>query len=180
MNSSCAEVEREIIGTVVDSDGVILDYIYAGDRVLHKDEKKPTDIYYLDFNKDKSFVKLYGGMTELKKRLSNPEFAVAISLSDYVCYEDCILREGGHKSGKILDVHDLCIKLDMNYEQLRKLIASLIKKGILGTHKTGSADNANILMKSITVNPWIYTRGSKVNKMILGLFEKSGWQSIMK
>lgn len=181
MCKNCIE-EKEILATLVDADGVVIDYIYAGDKVVHKDEEKPTDKYYFDFNRDKKFVKLYSGMSSLKRnlKLNDAQFAVMIELSDYVSYEDCILREGGHGNGKILTIGDLADKLEMKYDTLQKIMSVLVRKGILGIHKTGSIDNPNILTKAITVNPYVYTRGTKVNKTILGLFEKTGLQDILK
>lgn len=166
--------ERKILYTIVDADGVIVDYIYEGDKVKHQDEKNPLDEKYFGFNKDKNFVKLYSGMSELKKRLTDREFAVAIALSDFVCYDDCCLREGGHGNGKVLTMKNLSEKLDINYNTLKEIMLSLRKKKILGTFITGTND------KTITVNPYVYTRGSNVNKTVITYFENSEWRDILK
>lgn len=166
--------ERKILYTIVDANGVIVDYIYEGDKVKHQDEKNPLDEKYFGFNKDKNFVKLYSGISELKKRLTDREFAVAIALSDFVCYDDCCLREGGHGNGKVLTMKNLSEKMDINYNTLKEIMLSLRKKKILGTFITGAND------KTITVNPYIYTRGSNVNKTVITYFENSEWQDILK
>lgn len=165
--------ERKILYTIVDANGVIVDYIYEGDKVKHQDEKNPLDEKYFGFNKDKNFVKLYSGISELKKRLTDREFAVAIALSDFVCYDDCCLREGGHGNGSILTMKDLAEKLDMTYDNIKKILLSLRKKKILGIFLTGKND------KTITVNPYIFTRGNNVNKTVITYFENSEWQDLL-
>lgn len=66
--------------------------------------------------------------------------------------------------------------MDMSYDALRKQLNSLVKKGVIGIHKTGCKDKPNALVKAITVNPYIYTKGNNVNKTILGLYEDSMWK----
>lgn len=168
------EEEKEVMYHVVDFEtGEIIDDIGPGDKIVHKKEKKDDIIY--DFNNDKSFVKLYLGVNELRKYLTQGEFTVAISLADFVCYNDCILREGGHRNGKILTIQELADEMEMNYDALRKHISSLVKKGVIGIHKTGCKDAPNKMVKAITVNPYIYTKGNNVNSTILSLFSESQW-----
>lgn len=172
------ENEKELVGHVVSSEtGEIIDDIYSGDKVVHKktDEQKDDHIIY-NFNSDKPFVKLYLGVNELRKHLTPGEFTIAISLADFICYEDCILRKGGHLNGKILSIEDLSVEMDMNYEALRKQINSLVKKGVIGIHKTGCKDKPNTLVKAITVNPYIYTKGNNINETIASLFSCSRWK----
>ena len=172
MNS--AVEERKVLYRIVDENGEVIDHIYEGDKLKHADDKDPLETKYFGFNKDKRFVKLYSGMCELKKRLSDREFTVAIALSDFVCYDDCCLREGGHGNGKVLTMKDLADKLDIKYNNLKAIILSLRKKKILGIFTTGKNE------KTITVNPYIYTRGNNVNKTVITYFENSEWQDILK
>lgn len=165
--------ERKVLYKIVDDAGGIVNYIYEGDKITHQDDKSPDDKYF-GFNKDKNFVKLYSGMSELKKRLSDREFAVALALSDFVCYDDCCLREGGHGNGSVLTMNDLADKLDMTYDNLKKILLSLRKKKILGIFITGKND------KTITVNPYVYTRGSNVNKTVITYFKNSEWKDVLK
>lgn len=173
-NTQTKNKEKEILYRIIDNDGVVIDHIYAGDKITREDDRKPTDDRYFDFNKNKSFVKLYTGMVELKKRLTDREFAVAIALSDFVCYDDCCLREGGHGNGKILTMKDLAEKLDIQYNNLKAIILSLRKKKILGVFITGKND------KTYTVNPYVYTKGNNVNKTVITYFENSEWHDILK
>ena len=65
--------------------------------------------------------------------------------------------------------------MEIDYEKLRRNLSSLTKKGVIGIHKTGCKDKPNTTVKAITVNPYIYLKGEKVNETILGLYENSQW-----
>ena len=177
MNNLCKEKEeRKIIAKVVDVEtGECVEDIYEKDKVMHYKEKSPDDKIY-NFNKGENFVKLYLGVNELRKHLTTNEFTIAISLADFVCYDDCILRKGGHHNGKILTIKELAEEMEIQYDAFRKTITSLVKKGVIGIHKTGCKDNPKIMVKAVTVNPYIYSRGNNVNKTILGLFEHANWR----
>lgn len=169
------ENERKIIAKIVNHEtGEIMDDLYENDKIIHEKDKDDNTIY--DFNKGKDFVKLYVGVNNLRKYLTPNEFSIAISLADFVCYDDCILRKGGHHNGKIFTLQELSDEMDIPYNNLRRTINSLIKKGVIGIHKTGCKDKPNAIVKAITVNPYIYTKGTNVNKTILGLFENSNWK----
>jgi predicted transcriptional regulator len=45
----------------------------------------------------------------------------------------------------------LAEEMDIKYDALRKTVTSLVKKGVIGIHKTGSKDNPNNIIKAITV-----------------------------
>lgn len=165
--------EKEVIAKVVSvKTGEVLDDICYGDRVIHPN--KDREIYY-DYNKDKRFVKLYGGVSALRKYLTPVEFTIAISLSDFVSYEDCILRKGGHHNGKILGIHELAELMDMNYHSLRRVMYSLNNKGVIAICKIGCKDKPSEKVTAIVVNPDLFMRGVDVNKTALGLFENSNW-----
>ena len=182
MKTKTNELLDNTVAQLVDYEtGEIMDSVGYGDKVKiirKEDEDKKREFlntYELNFKKDVSFVKLYQGVNELRKYLTTGEFTVAISLCDYVSYEDCIIRRGGTHKGKILTIKELAEDMEIEYDSLRRTISSLVKKGVLGIHKTGCKDKPDILIKSITVNPNIYCRGNKVNKMALSLFEGSNW-----
>ena len=170
-------MKENLVGRVIDVEtGEIIDEICEGDKIVHPKEKKDDELIH-NFNQGKNFVKLYLGVNELRKHLTPGEFTIAISLADFVCYDDCILRKGGHGNGKILTLNELAEEMDVNYDTLRKTIASLTKKGVVGIHKTGCKDKPNTLLKAITVNPYIYTKGTNVNKTIAALFSESKWNN---
>lgn len=156
---------KAVIASVVSNEtGEVINEIYEGDRIIRKKDKH--DNYIHDFRKNDPFVKLYIGVNELRKVLSLSEFAVAISLADFICYDDCLIRKGGNNNGHLLTVKELADDMNIPYESLRKTMRSLKKKGIIGEHKTGCPEHI-----AITVNPNIYHKGVKVNETIAALFE---------
>lgn len=166
---------RQKVAVVVSCEtGEIINDIYEKDKIVpYKEEEKKYN-----FNSKENFVKLYLGVNKLRKYLTQNEFTIAISLADFVCYDDCIIRRGGHHNGKILTIKELSEEMDIVYDTFRKTITSLVKKGVIGIHKTGCVDKPSVILKAITVNPFIYTKGNNVNKTILSLFKDSNWNKI--
>lgn len=141
-----------------------------------KAKKEYEETHVINFNEGKSFVKLFtGGINELRRGTTPTEFVTAISLCEFVCYDDCALRKGGKLNGHILSTKDLSEEMNIPYETLRKIISSLIKKGILAISKTGCKDKPSISIKTIFVNPNIYMKGQDVNLTAIALFEGSNW-----
>lgn len=68
-------------------------------------KREYMDSHVLDFNNGEKFVKLYDKTIPiLRKMLSPTEFTFVISLSEFVSYEDCILRKTHHGNSHILDM----------------------------------------------------------------------------
>jgi len=135
-----------------------------------KDECEP-------FNEGVSFVKLYDDiLDDLGECLTTGEFSFAIRLAKHVSYKDCILRTNGNPNGKILNVQDLAVLMKTDPSVVRRYVSSLIKKGVLGKHVTGCRDNPNIQIKAITCNPYIFSRGNKLNPTAVSLFSNSRWK----
>lgn len=158
--------ENEVVSVVVDCrTGDITDTFRYGDSYKKQTrENKNKILEYMskqenlvELNKGKRFVKLYDDvLEELYEYLSPSEFTFAMRLSHHVSYRDCILRTNGNPNGKILTAKDIAILLKMDDSNVRRLIASLVKKGVLGKHTTGCKDNPTAQIKVITCNPFIY------------------------
>lgn len=176
--------ENEIVAHVVDAEtGVIIDELESGDKIKHKrdEEKKQEhlDKYQENFNEGVRFVKLFDEVLDtLSERLSVSEFRFAVRLAKHVSYDDCILRTNGHGNGKFLDITDISNLLGENYKTTSRIINGLIKKGVIGKHITGCIEDPSLSVQCYTCNPYIYMRGTKVEKTILALFDKSGWKDI--
>lgn len=156
--------------------GEIVNKLSEGDKIVRKEQSEYQQQYVINFNKGKSFVKLYDETLEiLSERLTPTEFLLVVRLAKHVSYKDSILRY----NGKIMTMQDISDTLKIDYGTIRRLIPSLVRKGILGIHKTGCAENPKLLIKAITCNPYIYVRGNDISKMAIGLFEKSGWDKIL-
>ena len=176
--------ENVPVAYVMTNDGVITDEFHKGDSYTkHTKQAKENKAKFLQeenecqiFNEGVSFVKLYDDiLDELRKNLTPSEFTFVISLAKHVSYKDCILRTNGNPNGKFLAAKDISELLDVEDSRVRRLLSSLIKKGVLGRHQTGCKDRPDIMNKVITCNPYIFTRGNKVNTTILSLFQDSKW-----
>jgi hypothetical protein len=166
--------------------GEVLDSVYYGDKVKikHKeDELKKEEFlknYDPEFNKGESFVKLYDKtLAVLRRNLKPTEFIFAISLAEFVSYNDGIIRKGGHGNGKFLTMEDLSKEMNLDYGVVRRIVPSLITKGIMCKYEVGSVENPKLKVKGYVCNPWIYMRGIAMNRTIMGLFEKSGWRELL-
>lgn len=170
--------DRTLMGQVVDPDtGEILDEIYDGDKVVHK--KEPSDLIF-NFNDGRKFVKMYHEvLISLKDELTPAEGWFLTLLSNYVCYEDCCLRKGGRPNGEAFNVKTLASELGYEYSTARRLVSSLMKKGLMGYFVTGSKDKPNaksLCVKLLIVNPYVFTRGSRVNRAVESHFADAGWK----
>lgn len=144
-----------------------------------KEKKKH---YAKDFRKDEPYVKLYiGNLVKLKKYLTTAEFALAISLADFVSWEDCVLRYTDRASSHVVTQKELAMMLDMDYANLRRLMTSLIKKGIIGKHQSGQIfhDKENDKSTVYTVNPYVYFKGKDINKTVLAFYNERNLQNVL-
>ena len=187
MNNQMVNEEEEIVAVVVNvATNTVTDTFRYGDSYKKKtkeDKKKILEFLAeqddcIEFNKGENFVKLYDDiLEEVSKHLSLAEFNFAIRLAKHVSYKDCILRTNGNPNGKILDAKDIAALLEMDDSNVRRLISSLVKKGVLGRHTTGCKDDPSKQFKTITCNPFIYTRGNKINNTAISLFMNSRWNT---
>lgn len=164
--------------------GEIVSTVYAGDQLTIRRSAQDEYIatHVLDFNKDKTFVKIYDDVVPLlEKYLSMAEFRLAICLAPHVSYEDCIIREYNDRKSKILSIKDLAEIHNYKYDYLKKLMSSLKRKGLIGKHETGSIikDYAGRYGTAYTVNPYVYFRGSDINIPIYSFYEASGWKELL-
>ena len=187
MNNQMLNEEDEIVAVVVNvATNTVTDTFRYGDSYKKKtkeDKKKILEFLEekkkcTEFNKGVSFVKLYDDiLEELNKHLSGAEFIFTMRLAKHVSYKDCILRTNGNPNGKILDAKDIAALLEMDDSNVRRLISSLVKKGVLGRHITGCKDDPSKQFKTITCNPFIFTRGNKINDTAMSLFMNSRWNT---
>lgn len=179
------ETKEELLGIVVSPyTGEYIDEIRSGDKIKHKsDDKKKKEFlenYEPNFNKGESFVKLYDKtLSVLRKNLKPTEAIFAVSLAEYVSYQDGILRRGGHGNGKFLDMKDLSVEMDIDYNVVRRIMSVLISKGIVCKYEVGCVENPKLKAKGYVCNPWIFIRGNIANRTVMGLFENSGWRELL-
>lgn len=156
------------------------------ERVIHvtdyyKDEtEEPKDSY---FNNENTFVRDFRGNGKLFRMLLTPqEIALLTFITDYICYNDCILRTNGNKKGNILTVENLADEYGMNYDAFRKLMTSLRKKQVIDYHDKNTVETTKGIIdkRCITFNPYIKCRGKKVDNYIIEHYSPTLWAEIKR
>ena len=167
---------RVKVGMVVDEEtGVILTDIYEGDKIIRKSQSDYNNKYVTNFNKKELFVKVnINPLKEMWKELSMREFAVATALIPYISYKDGILRNNGIS----INLKEISLLLEIDYEAIRKIIPILEKKMIIQKTEIQSERYANKMKKCYVVNPYLFLRGTDIEYKILELFHNSKWSNI--
>ena len=154
------------------------------ERVIHvtdyyKDEtEEPKDSY---FNNENTFVRDFRGNGKLFRMLLTPqEIALLTFLTDYISYNDTILRVGGNRKGNILTVEDLADEYGMKYDAFRKLMTSLRKKQIIDYHDKNTVETTKGIIdkRCITFNPFVKCRGKKVDDYIIDHYSSTLWAEV--
>lgn len=153
-----------------------------GDMNLTSSELKRQEYinsHIINFNKKESFVKMFTDTTFiLSKKLPPKEFSLAIGLSKFVSYEDCVLRIGYGKSMRAMTLRDVSDQFDIEYSRVTRLVNSLVSKGVIGEFTTGNISNKKKI-KVYIVNPYIYLNGKNPDKEICSYFDKAGWLELL-
>ena len=156
------------------------------ERVIHvtdyyKDEtEEPKDSY---FNNENTFVRDFRGNGKLFRMLLTPqEIALLTFLTDYISYNDTILRVGGNRKGNILTVENLADEYGMKYDAFRKIMTSLRKKQVIDYHDKNTVETTKGIIdtRCITFNPYIKCRGKKVDDYIIEHYSSTLWAEIKR
>lgn len=81
----------------------------------------------------------------LSKKLLPKEFMLAIGLSKFVSYEDCVLRIGYGKNMRAMTLHDISDQFEIEYSRVTRLFNSLVSKGVIGEFITGNINDSKKL-----------------------------------
>ena len=144
-------------------------------------DEPETEKEDLKFMTDTTFIRNFRGNGVLFRELLTPqETQLVMFLQDFVCYNDCILRTNGNKQGNYLTVDDL-YKLygGIQFDTFRKQMAALRRKEVIAYHNSGTP-GLNNKMKCITLNPYIFCRGTEVDTWIREYFSKSQWANVTR
>ena len=154
------------------------------ERVIHvtdyyKDEtEEPKDSY---FNNENTFVRDFRGNGKLFRMLLTPqEIALLTFLTDYISYNDTILRVGGNRKGNILTVENLADEYGMKYDAFRKTMTALRKKQIIDYHDKNTVETTKGIIdkRCITFNPFVKCRGKKVDDYIIDHYSSTLWAEV--
>lgn len=132
----------------------------------------------IDINSNVTFYKSFVGNGKLLYSELKPiEIATLVLLCDFICYKDCVLRVGGHKNGRALSIAEIAEYCELEYETLRRTMSKLKSKQIIGYHNTGDKHNGNVI-KWITVNPYLFMRGNKVERWVAEFYADTVWAKV--
>jgi hypothetical protein len=140
--------------------GEIVSDIYEGDRIVRASTVeflKQTEVWNIE-----SFFK--GHVPELKKimgELSTNEKAFILSIVPHIGYEDCCLKHGNNTS---LDTEDFVKITGLSSSVLYRTLDTLIKKDIIYRGKNSKG-------KQFFVNPWLFCKGNRINKVLKAMFQ---------
>lgn len=169
--------QKEKLYNVVDDDGVISTEIYEGDKIVRLEQTDYRAKYITNFNKKELFVKVYiNPLTELWNDLSIREYAIATALIRFISYKDGILRYNGES----INMKDISKILDMDYDAIRKIFPVLEEKKILSKIKRKSDKYADKEKNYIVVNPYLFLRGTDIEKEVEKLFSDSKWAKMFR
>lgn len=97
----------------------------------------------------------------LLPKLSKNEKIVILSILPYVGYDDCILK---YSNGKELNVESISKISGLSISTVEDVVESLRHKDIL--YKGKNSRNVQYF-----VNPWICSRGNRINKVLKTMFK---------
>lgn len=109
-----------------------------------------------------SFYK--GNIFELRaimKELNTYEKALLYTIAPYVGYEDCCIR---YENGKELGIEDMAALAGMSRDKAFRTVKELIDKDII--YKGKNSKNIQYF-----VNPWLFNKGTRVNKVLKRMFK---------
>ena len=139
--------------------------IIKGKKFKNKKVEEPK-IY---INKEESFIKVYTKpLFELSKSLTGTESLFVNYLIQYIRYNTGILA---YDNGKHITRVTMAKDTGLSKKTIDRLIISLSDKEILGKHKTGRCT-------TLTVNPFIFMRGHKINQTLFEFFVNSRWANM--
>lgn len=152
---------------IVNSYGEIENTLYTNDTIkIIRGSTKDYLNSTIEINKDEDFVKVYTkAMFGISRSLSGTESTFVNYLLQYIQYQTGILTLS---NGRTLSRSHMAQETELDVKTVDKILNNLIKKQILGKHKTGRT-------VCFLVNPYIFMKGNRVNKTLVKLFENTRW-----
>ncbi|HHX60331.1 MAG TPA: hypothetical protein GX707_06290 [Epulopiscium sp.] len=155
---------------VSDNTGEITDAIYPGDRIVRGESSESYRKYVKNKSKDEPSYQKWdldnfyraniSELTLLLEDLSQTEKAFLFSISPYISFEDCHLK---YHNNADMGTEDLVRITKMPRNTVYKTIKSLIDKDVL-------YKGMNSKTRQYFVNPWIFSKGSRINKVLKTMF----------
>jgi hypothetical protein len=148
--------------------GEVVHEMQPGDRILRK-----QSVDYLrstvEINKDEPYAKAFiKPMFTLARSLSGPELQMVYFLLPYISYESGILM---HSNGRQLTRECISETTGLGLKTVDRILKTLFEKKVIGKHNSGREIH-------LTVNPWLFMRGKRINKTLYEFFKNSRWAKV--
>ena len=174
-NERIEETSEPLFYVVDKNTGEITQSLFAGDRIVQSKYDEYNEKYYSNFNKGEIFVKAYiNPLLSLNPYLTTREKAVLFEIIPLISYKDGILRH----NNQILDLKEMCELLHEEYSGFRRVIKSLIDKEILKKIDVTSDTSKYKTQKAYVVNPYIFFKGTDLQRNVMLLFADSKWANL--
>lgn len=149
---------------VVDYDtGEVVTEMHDGDRIV-----RGSSVEYLQQFREWKIEHFYkGNLSEIKswmKDLTPNEKAILFTVSPYVGYEDCCLKHG---NGEMVTFDHIVELSGLSRGAVSATINSLIGKDII-------CRNKNSKERQYFVNPWLFCKGNRINRVLQTMFRNYG------
>ena len=164
-------VNKPAVANVVDAEtGEIVADIHPGDKIVRskssesyrKQVKKNSETTpdYQKWDLDNFYRANISELALWMDDLSHTEKAFLFSVSPYISFEDCRLI---YANGVDIGTEDFIKITKLSRSVVYDTINSLIKKDILYKGR-------NSRSRQYFVNPWLFSKGNRINKVLKGMF----------
>lgn len=149
-----------------------VNYINKGDKIVRKTsinafkelKKVETKDTCVNWNIKEFYKTNTEEMQLIIKELSQSEKAFLFSITSYVSFDDNLLQIGKGKHAVDIGTEDLIDITGMSRSTLYATIESLASKDIIYRGK-------NSRNKQYFVNPWLFCKGNRINKVLKTMFK---------
>jgi hypothetical protein len=147
---------------LVNEDGEVLQEIYEGDSFsVFRKESADYLNDTIEWGKGWPFVKLFReSLSMLALKLSGGAFAVALVLANYIQYGSGVIAIGD----KAVNNADIQKLMGYSDKTVTSIMKELVDKMVFYRGRTGKSYH-------YFANPYIFCRGSKINKTLQGMFK---------
>ena len=155
---------------IIDLDTGEINELNAGDRIQRKSSIDAFNRIKQKQNQTQDWSEVMesfykGNIDELRKNMTKLDIyekAFLFSIAPYVGYEDCCLKYPSN--GKELKYESLVEITGISRAKLQSVINSLIEKDIIYKGK-------NSRNNQYFVNPWLFCKGNRINKVLKTMFK---------
>lgn len=142
---------------------------------LHKRDNKNNICE--KFQPKEQFIKMYKyAARKLQKELSYKEYSIFSIMCTYLRMYDCVLCDD--ETHSVLSIKDLSKLLDIDYDNLRKIINVFEKKEMLKIIKMDNEGSELRGINAIVINPFLFFNGEYITVDIKKYFIDSIWNKL--